>query len=161
MFSWLRKTYETDSLVVNAVAKQHNRVVYSSQAIHHVAQQIASLYWSSVSQDARSRDAFARGIEKTTDLSRQMWDESELISSGTRLTIWPRNITKMPVDLESPEASEEEHSRSVRKCIRIYSDWSSTCLTLVVQLPKPPRAAHEPRQSTTATTKAPWSVTAS
>lgn len=62
----------TDSVIVNAAAKQHNRVVYSSQAIHHVAQQIASLYWSSTTQDARSRDIFARGIEKTTDLSRQM-----------------------------------------------------------------------------------------
>ncbi|KAJ9480961.1 hypothetical protein VN97_g12552 [Penicillium thymicola] len=78
---------------VNAAAKQHNRVVYSSQAIHHVAQQIANLYWSSVSQEARSRDAFARGIEKTTDLSREI------------------NITKMPVTFESQEASEEEHTR--------------------------------------------------
>ncbi|CAG7946789.1 unnamed protein product [Penicillium nalgiovense] len=78
---------------VNAAAKQHNRVVYSSQAIHHVAQQIANLYWSSVSQEARRGDAFARGIEKTTDLSREM------------------NIAKMPVNLETQEASEEEHAR--------------------------------------------------
>ncbi|KAJ5351450.1 hypothetical protein N7452_000424 [Penicillium brevicompactum] len=76
---------------VNAAAKQHNRVVYSSQAIHHVAQQIASLYWSAVSQDSRSHAAFAHGIERTTDLSRQM------------------NIAKMPVDLEGLEASEDEH----------------------------------------------------
>ncbi|KAJ5561614.1 Kinetochore Sim4 complex subunit Fta4 [Penicillium sp. DV-2018c] len=78
---------------LNAAAKQHNRVVYSPQAIHHVAQQIANLYWSSVSQEARSRDAFARGIEKTTDLSRQM------------------NITKLPVELEYQEATEEEYAR--------------------------------------------------
>jgi hypothetical protein len=64
--------HEVNNLIVNAAAKQHNRVVYSSQAIHHVAQQIASLYWTSVSQDSRSRRVFARGIEKTTDLSRQM-----------------------------------------------------------------------------------------
>ncbi|KAK4930966.1 hypothetical protein LTR66_016067, partial [Elasticomyces elasticus] len=76
---------------VNAAAKQHNRVVYSSQAIHHVAQQIASLYWSAGSQDARDHAAFAHGIERTTDLSRQM------------------NIAKMPVDLERLEASEDEH----------------------------------------------------
>lgn len=62
----------TNGVTVNSAAKQHNRVVYSSQAIHHVAQQIASLYWSAVSQDARSQAAFAQGIEKTTDLSRQM-----------------------------------------------------------------------------------------
>lgn len=63
---------DTYDPIVNATAKQHNRVVYSPQAIHHVAQQIANLYWSTVSEEARSRDAFARGIEKTTDLSSQM-----------------------------------------------------------------------------------------
>lgn len=68
----MRDEYDTHSPIVNAAAKQHNRVVYSSQAIHHVAQQITNLYWSSVSQEARSRDAFAQGIEKTTDLSREM-----------------------------------------------------------------------------------------
>ncbi|CAG8090373.1 unnamed protein product [Penicillium olsonii] len=78
--------------VLHKAAKQHNRVVYSSQAIHHVAQQITSLYWSSVSQEARSQATFARGIDKTTDLSRQM------------------NITNLPVDLESLEASEEDHA---------------------------------------------------
>ncbi|KAJ5301389.1 hypothetical protein PENANT_c023G02892 [Penicillium antarcticum] len=78
---------------VNAAARQHNRVVYSSQAIHHVAQQIASLYWTSVNQDARSRRVFAQGIEKTTDLSRQM------------------NITKLPVELEGQEPSEEQNTR--------------------------------------------------
>ncbi|CAI7632291.1 unnamed protein product [Penicillium bialowiezense] len=57
----------------------------------HKAQQIASLYWSAVSQDARSQAAFAHGIERTTDLSRQM------------------NIAKIPVDLEGLEASEDEH----------------------------------------------------
>ncbi|KAJ5158326.1 uncharacterized protein N7500_007977 [Penicillium coprophilum] len=82
---------------VNAAAKQHNRVVYSSQAIHHVAQQIANLYWSSVSQETRHRDAFSHSIEKTTDLSRGI------------------NITKMPVNLESQEASEEDHAKSVYK----------------------------------------------
>lgn len=57
---------------VNAAAKQHNRVVYSSQAIHHVAHQIATLYWSSISEESSSRAAFKNGVEKTTDLSRHM-----------------------------------------------------------------------------------------
>jgi hypothetical protein len=70
LFHW--DVHEANNFIVNAAAKQHNRVVYSSQAIHHVAQQIASLYWTSVSQDARSRRVFARGVEKTADLSRQM-----------------------------------------------------------------------------------------
>ncbi|KAJ5771296.1 uncharacterized protein N7511_003347 [Penicillium nucicola] len=78
---------------VNAAAKQHNRIVYSSQAIHHVAQQIASLYWTSVSQDARSQRLFAQGIEKTTDLSRQM------------------NITGLPVELEGQGPTEEQNTR--------------------------------------------------
>ncbi|KAJ5091563.1 hypothetical protein NUU61_006433 [Penicillium alfredii] len=78
---------------VNAAAKQHNRVVYSSQAIHHVAQQISSLYRSSISQDARSRAAFANGVEKTTDLSRHL------------------NIVNLPVELEGQSASEEENTR--------------------------------------------------
>ncbi|GLB06281.1 hypothetical protein AtubIFM57258_001578 [Aspergillus tubingensis] len=35
---------------LNAALKQHSRIVYSSQAVQHVAQQITSLYWSSVTQ---------------------------------------------------------------------------------------------------------------
>lgn len=59
-------------LLVNVEAKQHHRVVYSSQAIHHVAHQIASLYWSSVNQETQDRASFANGVEKTADLSRHM-----------------------------------------------------------------------------------------
>jgi len=66
------ETLEANSSSVNAAAKQHNRVVYSSQAIHHVAYQIASLYWSSVNQETQSRAAFTNGVEKTADLSRHM-----------------------------------------------------------------------------------------
>jgi hypothetical protein len=40
----------------------------------------------------------------------------------TILIIWFRNIAKMPVDLETQEASEEEHARSVYRHIRIFSD---------------------------------------
>lgn len=58
--------------LVNMEAKQHNRVVYSSQAIHHVAHQIASLYWYSVNQETQNRASFANGVEKTEDLSRHM-----------------------------------------------------------------------------------------
>ncbi|KAJ5578263.1 uncharacterized protein N7459_007227 [Penicillium hispanicum] len=61
--------------LINAAAKQHNRVVYSSQAIHHIAHQIATLYWSSVNQESRSKAAFSYGIEKTADLSRHIYQE--------------------------------------------------------------------------------------
>lgn len=59
-------------LLVNAVAKQHNRVVYSSQAIHHVAHQINSLYWASVSQDIQNQAVLGKGVEKTADLSKHL-----------------------------------------------------------------------------------------
>ncbi|KAJ5618893.1 hypothetical protein N7510_002877 [Penicillium lagena] len=89
---------------VNAAAKQHNRFVYSSQAIHHIAQQIASLYWSSVNQETRSRNAFANGIEKTVDLS------SHINAGGKR-----------------------RGQDTVRlQPIRIRSDSSFICLTMVV-----------------------------
>lgn len=44
------------------------------------------------------------------------------IQGMTTLTIRVSNITKMPVALESQEASEEEHTRSVYHRIRIFSD---------------------------------------
>lgn len=69
----------TNLAIVNHAAKQHNRVVYSSQAIHHVAHQIASLYWASVNQDAQSKSLSSKGIDKYADLSRQMY--SRLLTS--------------------------------------------------------------------------------
>ncbi|OKO93300.1 Kinetochore protein fta4 [Penicillium subrubescens] len=60
---------------VNVEAKQHHRVVYSSQAIHHVAHQVASLYWSSVNQETQDRASFANGVEKTADLSRHIYQQ--------------------------------------------------------------------------------------
>ncbi|KAJ5161583.1 hypothetical protein N7492_006975 [Penicillium capsulatum] len=78
---------------VNATSKQHNRVVYSSQAIHHVAHQIASLYWSAVSQEAQSQAAFARGVEKSADLSRHL------------------SIINLPLEIEPHNSNEEENAR--------------------------------------------------
>ncbi|KAA8651826.1 kinetochore subunit FTA4 family protein [Aspergillus tanneri] len=78
---------------LNAVLKQHNRIVYSSQAVHHVAQQIASLYWTSITQASRSEHSLERGVEKTVDLSSHV------------------NISQLPVELQDPSASEEERFR--------------------------------------------------
>ncbi|KAI9038802.1 kinetochore subunit FTA4 family protein [Aspergillus affinis] len=78
---------------LNAALKQHNRIVYSSQAIHHVAQQIASLYWTSITQASRSQNSLERGVEKTVDLSSHM------------------NITQLPVEVNDPSASEEDRQR--------------------------------------------------
>ncbi|KAE8380562.1 kinetochore Sim4 complex subunit Fta4 [Aspergillus bertholletiae] len=78
---------------LNSALKQHNRIVYSSQAIQHVAQQIASLYWTSVNDAIRDQNSFERGVEKTVDLSNQL------------------NITRLPIELEDQSASEEERLR--------------------------------------------------
>lgn len=67
---WDFEGTETNTSPVNAAAKQHNRVVYSSQAIHHVASQIANLYWTSVNQEAQGRSSFSKSFEKTASLSK-------------------------------------------------------------------------------------------
>ncbi|RDW76702.1 kinetochore subunit FTA4 family protein [Aspergillus mulundensis] len=81
---------------LNAALKQHNRVIYSSQAIQHVAQQIASLYWSSVNQASREVTSLERGVDKTVDLSSHP------------------NITQLPGELYNQSASEEERLRYKR-----------------------------------------------
>ncbi|KAL4774724.1 kinetochore Sim4 complex subunit Fta4 [Aspergillus nidulans var. acristatus] len=81
---------------LNAALKQHNRVIYSSQAIQHVAQQIASLYWASVSQATREVTSLERGVDRTVDLS------SHPI------------ITQLPGELYDQSASEEEQLRYKR-----------------------------------------------
>ncbi|KAJ5727871.1 hypothetical protein N7493_005691 [Penicillium malachiteum] len=69
----LHSRSDAKTLTANAAAKQHNRIVYSSQAIHHVAHQIASLYWTAVSYEVQSQAGFAKGVEKTTDLSKHIY----------------------------------------------------------------------------------------
>jgi hypothetical protein len=49
--------------------KQHNRVVYSNQAIQHVARQIESLYWESVKKEAIGPAKELSGVELGSDLS--------------------------------------------------------------------------------------------
>ncbi|EAA65579.1 hypothetical protein AN1011.2 [Aspergillus nidulans FGSC A4] len=83
---------------LNAALKQHNRVIYSSQAIQHVAQQIASLYWASVNQATREVTSLERGVDKTVDLSSHP------------------NITQLPRELYDQSASEEEQLRWALPC---------------------------------------------
>ncbi|KAL2006401.1 hypothetical protein VTN00DRAFT_9069 [Thermoascus crustaceus] len=78
---------------LNAVLKQHNRVVYSSQAIYHVARQIESLYWNSINREVSGPDFHGRGIEKGTDLSNH------------------QSIAKLPEEWEDENASEEDKLR--------------------------------------------------
>lgn len=55
--------------IVNTTFKQHNRTVYSSQAIRHVARQIETLYWNSVSPENGREDIQRTAIDKGTDLT--------------------------------------------------------------------------------------------
>ncbi|KAL4873759.1 hypothetical protein BDV12DRAFT_52813 [Aspergillus spectabilis] len=88
---------------LNAVLKQHNRIVYSSQAIQHVAQQIVSLYWSSVSQASGEVTSLERGVDKTVDLSSHL------------------NITQLPAELYNQSVNEEEKLRYKRLRERLAS----------------------------------------
>ncbi|QSS59490.1 hypothetical protein I7I51_08925 [Histoplasma capsulatum] len=56
----------------NAILKKHNRAVFSSQAIHHVARQIENLYWNSIDPETGGELSQGLVIEKGTDLSNSM-----------------------------------------------------------------------------------------
>lgn len=55
--------------IVNTKFKQHNRSVYSSQAIQHVARQIETLYWNFVNPENGREDMQRTAIDKGTDLT--------------------------------------------------------------------------------------------
>ncbi|PYH30320.1 kinetochore subunit FTA4 family protein [Aspergillus neoniger CBS 115656] len=78
---------------LNAALKQHSRIVYSSQAVQHVAQQITSLYWSSVTQAIHNPGSLIKGVERSVDLSSHL------------------NIAQLPLELEDQSASEEQRAR--------------------------------------------------
>ncbi|KAL2871762.1 kinetochore subunit FTA4 family protein [Aspergillus lucknowensis] len=88
---------------LNAALKQHNRIVYSSQAIQHVAQQITSLYWSSISQATRGAASLEGGVDKTVDLSSHS------------------NITQLPGELHDESGTEEDRLRYKRLRERLGS----------------------------------------
>lgn len=60
-------------MIVNMTLKQHNRVVYSNQAIQHVARQIESLYWESVKNEVLSSNQNSTGVEIGSDLSNRLY----------------------------------------------------------------------------------------
>ncbi|KAJ5682451.1 Kinetochore Sim4 complex subunit Fta4 [Penicillium macrosclerotiorum] len=86
--SFTKNPWSLTIFLVNVVVKQHNRVVYSSQAIHHVAQQIASLYRSSISH-GQNQHQLANRVERTADLSRHI----------------------LPLGLEFQDTSDQNHAR--------------------------------------------------
>ncbi|KAI9836515.1 MAG: hypothetical protein M1838_005012 [Thelocarpon superellum] len=54
---------------LNVIAQHHNKAVYSSQALRHVAEQIDRLYWESSdpSQDVGGYEVFEKGVDLTKD----------------------------------------------------------------------------------------------
>ncbi|KUL88640.1 hypothetical protein ZTR_05112 [Talaromyces verruculosus] len=78
---------------LNTTLKQHNRVVYSNQAIQHVARQIESLYWDSVKNEALSPSQKSTGVEIGSDLSNHLV------------------IEKLPSQYRGDDASPEEKER--------------------------------------------------
>lgn len=56
---------------VNAAAKRHHRVVYPSQAIDHVVEQIAKLYWDSAHPGTQNDASYRSAMDKTLDMTRQ------------------------------------------------------------------------------------------
>ncbi|GAM42940.1 hypothetical protein TCE0_044f17354 [Talaromyces pinophilus] len=78
---------------LNTTLKQHNRVVYSNQAIQHVARQIESLYWESVKNEVLSPSQKSTGVEIGSDLSNHLV------------------IEKLPSQYRGDDASSEEKER--------------------------------------------------
>lgn len=59
------RTYH-NTFLVNIVAKKHQRLVYSAQALRHVAEQIDDLYWknnNNLEGSTRDDDALRRGVD--------------------------------------------------------------------------------------------------
>lgn len=59
--------------VVNTIARHHNRAVYSSQALRHVAEQIDALYWAAAAPDQEAEIRGEDVLEKGLDLSTAEW----------------------------------------------------------------------------------------
>lgn len=54
------------AFLVNIVAKKHQKLVYSAQALRHVAEQIDDLYWknnNNLEGTTRDDDALRRGVD--------------------------------------------------------------------------------------------------
>ncbi|EED21592.1 conserved hypothetical protein [Talaromyces stipitatus ATCC 10500] len=78
---------------LNTVLKQHNRVVYSNQAIQHIARQIESLHWESVKSEILNPNRGSTGIEIGSDLSNYLV------------------IEKLPSQYRGDDASPEKKER--------------------------------------------------
>jgi len=81
------------SALVNVAIRQHNRIVYSTQAIHHISRQIECLYWDSVKREALLSRGESSGVEKGTNLT----DNA--------------NIEKLPTDWQSGDVQPDENQR--------------------------------------------------
>ncbi|KAK2744156.1 hypothetical protein FQN57_004416 [Myotisia sp. PD_48] len=78
---------------LNQLLKQHNRAVFSTQAIHHVSQQIDRLYWDSINPESDLSNTQALGIDRELDLTQS------------------KDINELPEDWNVPGASQENQIR--------------------------------------------------
>ncbi|KAK2865171.1 hypothetical protein FQN49_003844 [Arthroderma sp. PD_2] len=78
---------------LNTILKQHSRAVFSTQAIHHVSQQIERLYWNSISPELGEESAQQLVIDKGADLTNT------------------RNIARLPDEWHEDGMSEEDKAR--------------------------------------------------
>ncbi|EFR00548.1 hypothetical protein MGYG_03552 [Nannizzia gypsea CBS 118893] len=77
----------------NTLLKQHNRAVFSTQAIHHVSQQIERLYWNSINPEFGEEGSRQPDIDKGADLTNS------------------RNISRLPDEWPEDGMNEEDKSR--------------------------------------------------
>ncbi|OAL66332.1 hypothetical protein A7C99_1737 [Trichophyton rubrum] len=90
---WREYGPATEDDIGEKAISEHNRAVFSTQAIHHVSQQIERLYWDSISPEFGQEGSRQPDIDKGADLTNA------------------RNISKLPDEWLEDGVDEEDKSR--------------------------------------------------
>lgn len=108
--SWyILKSY---GLTVNTILKRHNRSVFSTQATHHVGQQVERLYWNSIDPESNEENLQAPVIDKVSDLTNSKFVVSLFAYYSSRgLTYVNSNISRLPEQWPDEDASDENQAR--------------------------------------------------
>jgi len=91
---------------LNTLLREHSKLVYSSQAARHVAEQIDRLYWA-----AGERDETGRTAEES----------AEVLERGVDLTA-ERNISKLPDEWEDEEEEDDERIAEYSESVGVLKD---------------------------------------
>ncbi|KKZ62332.1 hypothetical protein EMCG_03250 [[Emmonsia] crescens] len=99
---------------LNAVLKKHNRAVFSSQAIHHVARQIESLYWNSIDPESNGELSQGLVVEKGTDLTNsrsiarlpEKWRDDDEIDEDDKLRY--QQLHRRLLELDSQRKKQQD-----------------------------------------------------